>query len=277
MTFAFTLFGTLAASPSVDIFTAADVASCGKIRIPQMTVTPTGILLVAQCRTANMMSSSGGLDDDQHLSTVVSTFSRDGLTWSPMVTLTAIGYSHGQVVYDAVRKRVIMQYQRHPSVDPEYNSTLYQLISTDDGATWSEPVDIQGANARCNPQAPNNMQVGTAGAKIQTSSGRIIFLGHAKGTACRWWTDDGGETYHASDPYPANEAAIAEVAPSHIYMNARGGKNPWHGHRTSFWSKDDGKTFTSPTECPIVDVDCSAGLVAEPHASRANLSVRAAT
>ena len=262
-----------AESVSVDIFTEAEVASCGKIRIPQMTVTPSGVLLVAQCRMANMTTPTGGLDDDQHLATVVSKFSTDGgLTWGAMKTLTGVGYSHGQVVYDAVRQRVLMQYQHHPSADPEFNSTLYQLFSTDDGATWSHPTDINARVARCNPKAPNDMQVGTAGAKIQTSSGRIVFVGHGKGTACRWWTDDGGATYHTSSVYHANEAAVAEVAPRHVYMNARGSGFPWAGNRTSFWSDDDGKTFSEPVASPLGDVSCSAGLVAEPPDPEVNLS-----
>ena len=37
----------------VTVFTKEEVAQCGDIRIPQMTVTPSGILLLAQCRDAN--------------------------------------------------------------------------------------------------------------------------------------------------------------------------------------------------------------------------------
>ena len=100
-------------------------------------------------------------------------FSEDfGDTWSSMEVLTPQhgGFSHGQVVYDRIRKHVIMQFRYHPSTDPEYNSTLYQRISHDDGKTWSGPEDITSLIRECNPKAPHNMQVGTAGAKVQTSS-----------------------------------------------------------------------------------------------------------
>ena len=255
------------------IFSENEVSECGDIRIPQMTVTPSGVLLLAQCRQANASKSSSKRRrrlDDQSEAKVVKKFSADfGDSWSPMEVLTPdhAGYSHGQVVYDAVRKQVLMQYQYHPSVDPEFNSTLYQRISVDDGKTWGEAKDITPLITRCNPDGVSNMQVGTAGAKIQTQDGRIIFVGHAKGRGCRWFTDDGGKTYDATDPYKVNEASIAEYAPNKIYMNARGSSFSWRGNRTSFWSNDDGAHFSEPQAAPIredASEGCSVGLVAEP-------------
>merc|ERR1719149_223735 len=87
----------------VEIFTADEVAQCGDIRIPQMTVTPSGILLAAQCRNANSSLENGfvGVGDNMVKSKVVTKFSKDhGITWGPMQVLTPISHSHGQVVYD---------------------------------------------------------------------------------------------------------------------------------------------------------------------------------
>ena len=208
-----------------------------------------------------------------------------GKTWSSMRVLTPISYSHGQVVYDAVRKRTLLHYQHHPSSNPCENSTMYQRFSVDDGETWSQERDITDILARCNPHAPSEMQVGSAGSKIQTSSGRIIFLGHAKSSpsvsskgnavACRWWTDDGGLTYNTSSPYPGNEASVAETAPDEIYMNGRGMSFSWIGNRSSFYSSDDGSTFSAPVACPIREdakSGCSAGLVADPVKSKSDNS-----
>ena len=168
------------------VFTAEEVSQCGDIRIPEVTVTPTGVLLLAQCRYANASGVGKGrrrLDDMSHAK-VLTKFSEDfGKTWGPMTVLTPKrGHSHPQAVYDRKRKQVLLQYQYHPSVDPEFNSTMFQLTSTDDGKTWSKKRDITSLLEQCNPDAPHDMQVGTAGAKIQTSSGRILFVGHAKGT-----------------------------------------------------------------------------------------------
>ena len=102
---------------------------------------------------------------------------------------------------------------------------------------------------------------------IQTSSGRILFVGHANGEACHWWSDDGGETYNTSLPYVGDEASVAETAPGEVYMNGRGLSYSWKGNRTSYWSTDGGASFTAPAKCPIREdakFGCSAGLVADP-------------
>jgi|EP01046_Picozoa_sp_COSAG06_P000592 hypothetical protein len=185
-----------ARAAAVVVFPPSEVAMCQLIRTPQMTVTPTGVLLTAQCRVA---AANGTVNDDQHSAKVVSKFSRDmGRTWGPMQELTPRGYSHGIAVYDRIRKRVLLQYQHHPNADPSENSTLHQRFSYDDGVTWGPERDITALVVRCNPHAPHGMQVASAGAHIQTSSGRMLFQSHAIGTthlACRWWTDDGGETF----------------------------------------------------------------------------------
>ena len=156
--------------PAVDIFTAAELQQCGNIRIPQMTVTPTGVLLSAQCRHANQTSGTPTkLGDNMIHAKVVTKFSDDfGVRWGPMQVLTPIAHSHGQVVYDAVRKRVLLHYQYHPHAEPELNSTLFQRVSNDDGKTWSDERDITHLIARCNPDAPRNMQVGSAGSETRT-------------------------------------------------------------------------------------------------------------
>ena len=250
------------------VFTDEEIAQCGDIRIPQMTVTPKGVLLLAQCRG----SFDGIVGDDQTRAKVVSKFSADyGKTWSAMSVITPkVGHSHGQVVYDRIRDRVLMHYQYHPSTDPSFNSSMFQRYSEDCcGTTWGPTVDItKTVNPRCNPNAPSDMQVGSAGSKIQTASGRIIFLGHSHGkegsTACRWFTDDGGETYQSSAPYTGNEASIAEVFNSTVYMDARGLAFDWIGNRTSFWSTNDGTDFSSPIPSTVQEdakFGCSAGLV----------------
>ena len=270
-----------AASDVTKVFTDAEVHQCGDIRIPQMTITPSGVLLVAQCRSANQTGDVrvDVRDNMVHAKVVTKLSADNGTTWGPMKVLTPIAHSHGQVVYDAVRQRVLLHYQLHPNVDPTINSTLFQRLSHDDGATWGSERAITPLLARCNPEAPQNMQVGSAGSKVQTASGRIIFLGHANGVACRWWTDDGGETYNPSLPYVGNEASVAETGAGQIYMNARGLTYAWKGNRTSYFSSDDGADFSSPVACPVREdapFGCSAGLVADPFTPNARSAASAA-
>ena len=255
----------------IKVFTNEEIAQCGDIRVPQMTVTPEGVLLLAQCRVANA-THDDIVGDDQSRAKVVSKFSADyGKTWSAMRVITPeAGHSHGQIVFDRKRNRVLMHYQYHPSTDPSFNSSMFQRFSRDCcGTTWSPAIDItKTVNPRCNPKAPFEMQVGSAGSKIQTESGRIIFLGHSHGKdesfACRWWTDDGGESYQSSSLYTGNEASVAEVFNNTIYMDARGLGFDWVGNRTSFWSTNDGTSFGAPIASVIREdakFGCSAGLV----------------
>lgn len=254
------------------VFSADEIAHCGRIRIPMMTWTPSRILLLGQCRDANSSASSVG-DDMIHAKVISKTSTDGGHTWHNYTVLTPISYSHGAVVYDAIRRRVVMQYQFHPSPDPELNSTLFQRFSNDDGLTWSTPKNMNHIMARCDPQAPQQMQVQSAGSKVQTGSGRIIFTGHnGAGQSCVWYTDDGGETYNSTAPFPGNEISVAELSNDGSFLTLNGrGRDPWKPNRTEYYSHDGGKTWSDPRPGKLVDnsqFGCEAALVStDPPAS----------
>ena len=98
------------------------------------------------------------------------------------------------------------------------------------------------------PQRPKSHAGDTAGAKIQTSSGRILFAGHGdQGLGCRWWTDTGQHIQHVL-PVSSEQVSLAEVAPD-LVMNGRSGRNPWKPHRTS-WTVQR-RRLTAPYKCPV--------------------------
>merc|ERR1711871_656533 len=99
-----------------------------------------------------------------------------------MQTLSPRGQNHfanGAAIYDSQRKRLVVQYNFIPggSTAPVVNTSTFQIFSSDDGETWTEPQDITDMLAACNPNI-GNMQVQTAGSKIQTPSGRLVWAGH---------------------------------------------------------------------------------------------------
>ena len=62
------------------------------------------------------------------------------------------------------------------------------------------------------------LQAQSAGSKIQSSSGRLLFAGHATGRngpkqsqVCIWFSDDGGETYNTSALFKGNEISMADL------------------------------------------------------------------
>ena len=94
---------------------------------------------------------------------VVSKSSTDwGETWSNFTVHTPVSYSHGAALYDRVTEKVVLQYQKHQSSDPELNSSYYQRISSDDGLTWGPERDITSQLRLCNPFSPIEMEVESA-------------------------------------------------------------------------------------------------------------------
>ena len=52
----------------------------------------------------------------------------------------------------------------------------------------------------------------TAGNKIQTSSGRLLYTGHNHSRqVCAWFSDDGGKTYNVSNVVKGNEISVAPL------------------------------------------------------------------
>jgi Neuraminidase (sialidase) len=281
---------TAAASPSkpAAVFTPGEIAQCGHIRIPDIAVTPTRMILVAQCRDANTSKDTHAestplqrlpITDNMLNAKVVTKSSTDGgNTWHNWTILTPISYSHGALVYDAVNKQVVLQYQHHPNADPELNSTMLQRVSADDGLTWGPEIDITPQLRKCNPQQPLQMQVQSAGSKIQTSWGRIMFTGHnSANQSCVWWTDDGGKSYQTSQPFPGNEISVAQLLGSSsssdgslLVLNGRGLHFPWAPNRTQYYSSDGGDTWTTPAPSILQDnslFGCEAPLLAVSRAT----------
>ena len=61
----------------------------------------------------------------------------------------------------------------HKDQQPLFLTLHYgKIFSTDDGSTWSEPQNLSPMLKNCNPNI-NNMEVQTAGSKVQTESGRF--------------------------------------------------------------------------------------------------------
>jgi hypothetical protein len=84
------------------------------------------------------------------------------------------------------------------------------------------------------------------------------------------YSDDGGRTWHTSDPFPANgtgEAAVAELSDGRIYYNSRRhwapqGENP--RRRWTAWSDDGGQTWADLSICDVLpdgDQDRDYGLM----------------
>jgi len=73
------------------------------------------------------------------------------------------------------------------------------------------------------------MMVPSAGSKVQSDNGRLLWPGHDHaGNGVVWYSDDGGETHGCTHRFTANEISISNASsdhhPNRLYMNGRGGE-----------------------------------------------------
>jgi sialidase-1 len=147
------------------------------------------------------------------------------------------------------------------------NKTILIVKSTDDGKTWSKPVDITSQAA-----SPAWHWFGTGpGHGVQMTSGRLVIPCWADATqklgeiqlSYVFYSDDSGATWKVGAPLDANasdECEVVELADGSLYMNARSrqGKK----QRAYAFSKNGGQTW-SPVkfDASLPEPSCQGGLV----------------
>lgn len=241
-------------------------------------------------RAAALQGGAGaetGLGDDNSLAHVVMKTSTDqGLTWGGFKVISPAtkdgsfmrGYTMGHGLWDWLRERLVMQYHYFPTntTRPAANVRTFQMFSTNDGASFSAPRDISDQVRGCS-QSTANMAYLSAGSKIQTSAGRMLWPAHSfGGSACVWFSDDGGESYNTSNVLDANEISIVELSRytsqdgaagksgQQLLLNGRCGKHPWCSkscessdgacnNRTRYISTDGGAHFGPGAPSTLLD------------------------
>ena len=247
------------------------MAHCTRMRTPNLVVNPkTGsVHMAVRCCGKNRCSSGPGetngdsLRDNLKDCKVGLKSSRDGgRTWGgwQVVSGSMPGYGHGSPLWDSTRERILLQYQSFISgggaTKPTPNTTYYQITSEDDAKTWSPPRDITHFFAPVQKSLDDMMDI-TAGNKIETPTGRLLWLAHDHSkNVVSWFSDDGGSTFNVSkDKVRGNEVSVAVQDPlsGHLIMDGRGQSFPWFPRRAVYYSTDDGTTWSEPKESPLLD------------------------
>lgn len=241
-------------------------------RIPALTRTPDGTLIAF----AEGRKSSGG--DSGDIDIVCRRSFDGGASWSPQQVVTAHGADtagNPTVVTDPASGDLVLVSCRNAG-DVTETAVLkglavrqvYVQRSTDNGATWTAPVDITvqakaswmrwyatgpgcGAVVTQEPHAgrlviPANHSRAPAAGSSDTGAEPKYFGGHGL------ISDDGGHTwqigYTSSNPTGAineNETTVAELPDGRLYVNCRNQYGTAAGTRADAWSADGGSTLQS--------------------------------
>ena len=208
-----------------------------------------------------------------------------GETWGPEIPLGPGIHGGGVVVDENTGDIQVFVEEGHPP------SPLTVYRSTDHGKTWEE--DDVTIHPDKNDAVPS-MHMNDRGITLRHGehAGRLLrpSRSYAGGNDRQYWedhytnaiySDDGGRTWHTSDPFPAfgtGEATVAELSDGRIYYNSRrhmstDGLDP--RKRYVAWSYDGGETWENLSVSEVlpdgpqnIDYGLMAGLVRLPVEGR---------
>ena len=228
-------------------------------RIPSLIVAPNGVIL-AVCEARRSSSSDYG-DIDLALRR-----SHDnGATWDRMEIIAADGENtigNPCPVVDRDTGTIWLPFCRN-------NDQVYIMKSTDNGSTWSSPVEITE-----DVKLPTWSDHGTLGGHsygtgpghgIQLSDGRLVIpCWHREGTeehAHVFYSDDLGLHWRLGGVFGdhTSEPALVQTHDGNLYINIRIYRG--HKRRAYAWSADGGITWGRVCEDEnLVDPDCQGSL-----------------
>ncbi len=237
-------------------------------RIPAIETAPNGTLLAfAEARKYNLDDPGGSKQD---IDLVLKRSTDQGKTWSAMVVIEDPGEfwsaANPATVVDRQTGRVWVHYLRckpgrgtyeaRPGTDDAQNLVRF---SDDNGASWSEPIDLTAAARDMNDPQWHITVVGPGGG-LQTRSGRLIAPAwrFAPWSVFALLSDDHGKTWQRGQFVPkasADENQMVELADGRVLVDMRQHGGP---HRLLATSADGGATWSEPRPgLPIAPVCCA--------------------
>lgn len=245
---------------------------------------------IAVTREGTILAVWGGISEQYGTGSLQVRRSSDGgKTWSDtQVIKEPIQWNGGGVIADRESGDILLFAETGPLTPGYPAGTLSVFRSEDDGISWEEQDEVT--------ILPNSlghipsMHISEHGITLQHGeyAGRLLRATryYSRGNEQEFWpehytnamySDDGGYTWQASEPFPAygtGEAAVAELGDGTIYYNSRrhlstDGLNPRMRHIA--YSRDGGRTWQDLSVSDVLpdgsqhrDYGLMAGLVRLP-------------
>ena len=256
----------------VRVFEAGQ-AGCDTYRIPAILLSPKGTLLAFCEARKNGMNDAGDID------LVLRRSFNQGNTWEPIQTLVDdADYTCGNPspVLDRNTGILHLLITKNKGSDNEQAiirgtaapRTVWHLQSSDDGATWSKPVEISEQVRK-----PDWRWYATGpGHGIQLKDGRLVIpCDHSTGPEHEdmhshiIFSTDGAKTWQIGGVLDSktNECSVVERANGSLYLNMRTFRDTFR--RVYAISHDRGMTWTSAKEdAALIEPVCQASTLALP-------------
>ena len=244
-----------------------------KYRIPALVTTASGtILAFCEGRRYN------GHDDDE-INIVLRRSGDGGLTWAPQQLVVADGdrtCGNPCPVVDAQTGTIFLPFCKD-------NQQVFVCSSTDEGQTWSTPVEITAT-----AKDPAWSYLGTGpGHGIQLGNGRLLIPSWAdespgpvtwRQPPASWgqiqsayaiYSDDHGQSWQRGARMSrdaSDECEALETADGAVYMNMRSRQNRLC--RATSWSRDGGATWSEVEYEPALPEPSCQGSIARYDAGR---------
>lgn len=230
-------------------------------RIPALAVTKAGTWLAAADQRPGTCQDLGKNPD---INIVLRRSNNQGRTWLPMETAVdlpaGLSVSDPSFLVDEPSGQIFLFFNFMDHLHAPGTYRLQFVSSTDDGSTWSNPVDFTDMVL---PEAERKEFVFiTSGNGTRTQNGTLLHTivnVTRKHTRVIFSNDHGMTWKSAPTPVtPADESRIIELPDGSWMVNARVNNL---GKRFIHRSTNMGKSWSSAADSLLIDPGCNAGLI----------------